>query len=86
MPSPMWTLIHGGARDETLTHAPPAIRWHDRRMSDNPSDKDMTTQGYDPEQDPDSDPAMLQSQHPDHREENRRDPAEGPDDESVTEN
>lgn len=54
-------------------------------MSENPTDNDRATEEYDPKQDPDSDPAMLQSQHPDHREQNERDPAEGPDDESATE-
>lgn len=63
-----------------------AIRWHDAPMSENPTDNDRATEEYDPKQDPDSDPAMLQSQHPDHREQNERDPAEGPDDESATEN
>jgi hypothetical protein len=53
-------------------------------MSENPTDEDPRSEAYDPEQDPDADPAMLQSRHPDHREENERDPAEGPDDESAT--
>lgn len=47
-------------------------------MSQTPDDENTTHQGYDPEQDPDSDPEMLTSQHPDHGAgENRRDPAEG---------
>lgn len=50
-------------------------------MSQTPDD-DTTGRGYDPEQDPDADPEMLTSQHPDHGAgENRRDPAEGADDE-----
>jgi hypothetical protein len=51
-------------------------------MSDNTGSHG--TQGYDPEQDPDSDPEMLTEQHPAHTGENQRDPAEGADDESAT--
>lgn len=52
-------------------------------MSDTPGDQAATPEGYDPEQDPDSDPEMLTSQQPDQVGENRRDPAEGPEDESI---
>lgn len=52
-------------------------------MSQTPDDEQTTAQGYDPEQDPDADPEMLTSQHPDHGAgENRRDPAEGAEDEA----
>lgn len=52
-------------------------------MSQTPDDENTTSQGYDPEQDPDADPEMLTSQHPDHDGgENRRDPAEGAVDEA----
>jgi hypothetical protein len=55
-------------------------------MSDDTGHQDTTdgTQGYDPEQDPDSDPEMLTEQHPAQQGQNERDPAEGPDDESAT--
>lgn len=53
-------------------------------MSENPDSNDTAGQGYDPGQDPDADPEMLTSKHPDQAGENRRDPAEGPDDESAT--
>ncbi|WP_109474732.1 hypothetical protein [Ornithinimicrobium cavernae] len=38
---------------------------------------------YDPDEDPDADPDMLQERSPAARGVNRRDPAEGPDDESA---
>ena len=50
-------------------------------LSDDAQD---STEPYDPEKDPDADPEMLTSQHPAHRGENERDPAEGPDDDSAT--
>lgn len=53
-------------------------------MSQTPDDERSPAKGYDPGQDPDADPEMLTSQHPDHVGENRRDPAEGADDESAT--
>lgn len=43
-----------------------------------------TAEAYDPAEDPDADPEMLTSKHPAQQGENRRDPAEGPDDESAT--
>lgn len=55
-------------------------------MSQTPDDENPTTQSYDPGQDPDADPEMLTSQHPDHGPgENRRDPAEGAEDEATRE-
>lgn len=54
-------------------------------MSENPTGKDTAGDGYDPEQDPDADPDMMASQHPGHVGENERDPAEGPEDDSATE-
>lgn len=53
-------------------------------MSQTPSDQNSQAEGYDPGQDPDADPEMVREQHPDHVGENRRDPAEGADDESAT--
>lgn len=52
-------------------------------MSENPSGKDTAGEGYDPEQDPDSDPDMIAKRHPAEQGENERDPAEGPEDESA---
>ncbi len=49
-----------------------------------PEPEQDTTTSYDPDQDPDADPEMMTSKHPALRGENRRDPAEGPDDESAT--
>lgn len=53
-------------------------------MSEDPSGGDTAGRGYDPEQDPDSDPEMMTERHPAQDGENDRDPAEGPEDESVT--
>lgn len=52
-------------------------------MSQTPNEEHSEAPGYDPGQDPDSDPEMLSSQHPDQAGENRRDPAEGADDDSA---
>ncbi|MFK5688160.1 hypothetical protein ACI3EY_00725 [Ornithinimicrobium sp. LYQ92] len=49
-------------------------------MSENATGSNTAGTGYDPAQDPDSDPEMTHSQHPDEDEEMERDPAEGPDD------
>lgn len=51
-------------------------------MSENATNP--SEQPYDPDQDPDSDPAMMKDQAPAHQGEDRRDPAEGADDSSAT--
>ncbi|WP_114907776.1 hypothetical protein [Ornithinimicrobium murale] len=49
------------------------------------ADQDVASgQPYDPRQDPDTDPDMLQEKAPPEAGVNRRDPAEGADDESAT--
>jgi hypothetical protein len=52
-------------------------------MSENPTGQNTAGDGYDPTQDPDADPAMMPSRHPDQRA-MEADPAEGPDDEAAT--
>lgn len=51
-------------------------------MSENATNP--SEQPYDSEQDPDADPGMLDDSNPAQDGENRRDAAEGPDDESAT--
>lgn len=46
-------------------------------MSDDTAGTETVGEGYDPAQDPDSDPEMLTTKHPDQQGENERDPAEG---------
>lgn len=49
------------------------------------ADQDVASgQPYDPRKDPDTDPDLVQEKAPSGVGENQRDPAEGPDDESAT--
>ncbi len=77
---------HDDAKHEDPGHekeATSADRDGDRYIPS--ADQDVASgQPYDPRQDPDTDPDMLQQKAPPEAGVNRRDPAEGPDDESAT--
>lgn len=61
----------------------PSGRDEDRHIPS--ADQDVASgQPYDPRQDPDTDPEMVQEKAPSQAGVNRRDPAEGSDDESAT--